>query len=90
MKEVDEITRRVYFISDEEMANLSTLKLAQKFSQYYKIPMHLFKDVSKLKPPGHHHHHHQHQHHMSHFNTQTTPNTTSRITLGPASPTRGR
>lgn len=85
MKEVDEITRRVYFISDEEMVNLSTLKLAQKFSQYYKIPMHLFKDVSKLKPPVHHHHHYHQNHH-----TQTTPNTTSRITLGPASPTRGR
>ena len=91
MKEVDEITRRVYFISDEEIANLSTLKLAQKFSQYYKIPMHLFKDVTKLKPPppsSHHHHHHTMNTHQT--ITPNTTTTTSRLTLGPASPTRGR
>lgn len=49
MREVDEITRRVYFISDDEIRNLNTLKLAQKFSAFYKIPMHLFKDVTRMK-----------------------------------------
>lgn len=49
MKEVDEIIRRVYYFSDDEIKNMTTLKLAQKFSQYYKIPMHLFKDGSNMK-----------------------------------------
>lgn len=47
MKEVDEITRRVYYMSDDDLMNLTTFKLAKKFSKYYKIPMHLFKDEGK-------------------------------------------
>ena len=44
MKEADEIIRRKYKFEEEELFDNSTSLLAKKFSQYYSIPLHLFKD----------------------------------------------
>ena len=44
MKEVDEIIRRKYVFTDEEIFDNSTSLLAKKFSEFYSIPLHLFKD----------------------------------------------
>ena len=44
MIEVDEIINQQYTFTDEELKEHSTSKLAEKFSQNYKIPLHLFRD----------------------------------------------
>jgi hypothetical protein len=44
LDEVDEIMQKRYKFSMEEKRNTSTSLLAKKFSENFKLPMHLFKD----------------------------------------------
>lgn len=44
LREVDEIIKKNYRFSIDEKLSKSTSLLARKFSQNFKIPMHLFKD----------------------------------------------
>ncbi len=44
MLEVDEIISKKYVFTEEELKDLPTSKLAERFSQHFKLPMHLFKD----------------------------------------------
>jgi len=44
MREVDEIISKKYKFTDEELEDVTTQILANKFSRNFRIPLHLFKD----------------------------------------------